>query len=52
MAQVVTDVPAFTTGAGFIVKVLLEVALPHGELPVAVNVKLTVPAAMSAAPGV
>ena len=44
--------PALAVGAATIVKVFVEVALPHGALPVAVNVSVTLPDAISAALGV
>ena len=44
--------PAFAVGAAVIVNVFVDVALPHGEFPVAVKVRVTLPAATSAALGV
>ena len=44
--------PATAVGAFTIVKVFVEVALPQGALPAAVNVNITLPAVISAALGV
>ena len=44
--------PALAVAAFMIVSVIELVALPQGEFPVAVNVKVTFPAVMSAALGV
>jgi len=51
LEQVDTAVPATAVGSAFIIKVLVEVALPQGEFPVAVKVSVTLPAVMSAALG-
>lgn len=51
-AQVVTVVPAFAVGAAVIVIVFVEVEFEHGEFPLAVNVSVLLPAAISAALGV
>ena len=51
LEHVVTAVPATAVAAWVIVSVLVEVALPQGALPVAVNVNVTLPAALSAALG-
>jgi hypothetical protein len=46
-------VPAFAVvGAAVIVIVLVEVAFAQGEFPIAVNVNVLLPAAISAALGV
>ena len=45
-------VPAVAVGACFIVKVFVDIVFPHGALPVAVKVSVTLPAIMSAALGV
>ena len=50
--QVVTAVPATAVGAGVIVSVLVDTAFAQVPFPVAVNVIVTVPAAISAALGV
>ena len=50
--QVVTAVPATDVGAAVIVNVLVDVAFPQGAFPVAVSVKVTLPAVISAALGV
>ena len=52
LEHVPTAVPATAVGAEVIVKVLVEVALAHGLFPVAVKVKVTLPAVISAALGV
>ncbi len=52
LEQVDTAVPATAVGAGVMVIVLLEVAATHVPFPVAVKVKVLLPAAMSAALGV
>ena len=44
--------PATAVGAAVIVNTLVDVALAHGELPVAVSVNVTVPAVISAGLGV
>lgn len=49
-AQVITAVPATAVAAGLMVSVFVEVALPQPF--VAVKVKVTLPAALSAALGV
>ena len=50
--QVATAVPATAVGAGVIVSVLVDTAFAQVPFPVAVNVIVTVPAAISAALGV
>ncbi len=50
LEQVDKAEPATAVGAAVIVNVLLEVALPHGAFPVAVNVSVTL--AVSPTPGV
>jgi hypothetical protein len=50
-AQVETGLPAFTEG-DIMVRVLVDVTYPHGELPFAFNVSVTEPAVTSAALGV
>jgi len=52
LEQVVTAVPATAVGAGVIVSVLVDTAFAQVPFPVAVNVIVTVPAAISAALGV
>jgi len=52
LAQNVWLGPAFETGAAFIVSVIALLAVVQGELPLAVNVRLTVPAVISAVLGV
>ena len=52
LEQVERPEPATAVGAFTIVKVFVEVAFPHGALPVAVNVSVTLPAVISAALGV
>lgn len=53
LEQVVMAVPATAVGAGLIVNVLVDVALAaQGELGDAVNVRITLPAAISATLGV
>lgn len=51
LEQVFMVVPAIAVAAGVIFTILEEVALPHGELPVAVKVMVTLPAAISFGPG-
>jgi hypothetical protein len=48
----VAFVPAFPLGALFMLSVIVLVALPHGKLPSAVSVKVTLPLLISAALGV
>ena len=50
--QVAMAVPATAVGAGVIVSALVDTAFAQVPLPVAVNVIVTVPAAISAALGV
>ena len=50
--QVVILVPATAVGAAVIKRVFVDVALEQPALPVAVNVIVTLPAALSAALGV
>ena len=50
--QVLTAEPATAVAAALIVKVLVEVAFEQPVFPVAVKVKVTLPAVMSAALGV
>jgi len=52
LEQVATAVPATAVGAGVIVNVLVDTAFAQVPFPVAVNVIVTVPAAISAALGV
>ena len=52
LEQVVTAVPATDVGAGVIVSVFVDTAFAQVPFPVAVNVIVTVPAAISAALGV
>jgi len=52
LAQVKTLFPAFDDGAVTMVNVFVEAALPQGVLPVAVRVRVTLPAEMSAVLGV
>ena len=52
LEQVLTAVPATAVGAAVMVSVLVEVALPQVPFPVAVNVKVTLPAEISAGLGV
>ena len=52
LEQVVTAVPAMAVGAAVIVSVLVDTAFAQVPFPVAVNVIVTVPAAISAALGV
>ncbi len=49
LEQVDTAVPATAVGAAVMVNILFEVALPHGEFPIAVRVNVTLPAVISAA---
>ena len=49
--QTVWSAPAFTVGAGVMVIVILSVTALQFPLPVVVNVRVTVPAAISAAVG-
>jgi hypothetical protein len=49
--QVETAVPATAVGAVLIVIFFVEVALAQGEFPVAVNVRVLLPAVISAALG-
>jgi hypothetical protein len=51
LEQVDTAVPATAVGGAFIVSVLVEVAFPQGEFPLAVKVSITLPAVMSAVLG-
>ena len=51
MEQKDIAVPATAVVAGLMVKVLVDVAVVHGEFPLAVNVKVTFPKAISAALG-
>ena len=52
LEQVTTAVPAFAVGSVLIVNILLDAALEaQGELGVAVNVSVTLPAVISAALG-
>ena len=51
-AQVAKFGPATEVGNLLIVSVFVDVASPQGELPVAVNVNVTLPAVISAALGV
>ena len=50
--QVEMFVPAIAVAGWYMVIVFVEVAVPHGAFPVAVNVKVTVPEEISAALGV
>ena len=50
--QVATAVPATDVGAGVIVSVLVDTAFAQVPFPMAVNVIVTVPAAISAGLGV
>jgi len=50
--QVEILVPAEAVGVALMVRVFVEVALEHGEFPVAVKVKVTLAAVMSAGLGV
>ena len=52
LEQVVTAVPATAVGAAVIVSALVDTAFAQVPFPVAVNVIVTVPAAISAALGV
>jgi len=52
LEQVATAVPATAVGAAVIVMVLVEVVGPQVPLPLAVKVKVLLPAAISAALGV
>jgi hypothetical protein len=52
LEQVDWSAPAFDVAAAIIVNSFDEVATPQGEFPVAVKVKVTLPAAISAALGV
>ena len=52
LEQVAMAVPATAVGAGVIVSVLVDTAFAQVPFPVAVNVIVTVPAAISAALGV
>jgi hypothetical protein len=52
LEQVLTAVPATEVGAAVIDRFLVEVAFPHGEFPVEVSVRVTLPAEISAALGV
>ena len=51
LEQVLIAVPATAVGAALIVSVFVDVALAQPALPVAVNVIVTLPAAISAALG-
>ena len=52
VAQVVIAVPATAVIVLIMVNVFVEVALPQGAFPLAVNVKVLLPKAISAALGV
>ena len=52
LEHVATAVPATAVGAGVMVNVLEEVAFPQVPFPVAVNVRVTLPAEISAGLGV
>lgn len=52
LEHVIKSVPAATTGAKVIVIVLVDTAFAHAVFPVAVNVRILLPAAISAALGV
>ena len=50
--QIVPPGPAFARGNGFMVSTIASVAGPQGAFPLAVNVRVTEPAAISAVLGV